>query len=268
MEEARRLAYIKAMGIDSYLPRDSSVEGSDRVYQDQVPYQANSDKSNSAAATHDHFRTDPTPLPAPTGQMPSDLTRPSPPEVISKNESPDAPLEQKSNTPAPPVDAIAEQPGQDQMRFALQYFAINDQLAVINEVPYLAAGQLDNEAFTLLRAILRALKIEVSQLPAPTVFQWPLDVKDAAGFASLADAMSALEGFMNKRQESSDYSCLLIFADQCAEMLLDNQARLVKNKTSEVVITHSLQAMLKVPALKKSVWETIRNLEGGLKPQG
>ncbi|MBL4821449.1 MAG: hypothetical protein JKY98_10750, partial [Gammaproteobacteria bacterium] len=165
----------------------------------------------------------------------------------------------------PGADEI--QPGD--LRFSLQFFLINDQLAVINEIPYLDDGSSGSSVQSLLLAILKALEIEPAHLNDPQLFSWPLAVEDDASAHRQADALLALEGFMSKRLESSRLSHLLVFAGKFRDILQDDIAvnGAFRNARAQVIVTHSIHAMLRIPALKKQVWEELRVLKGRL-PSG
>jgi hypothetical protein len=148
----------------------------------------------------------------------------------------------------------------------LQFYVVNEQVSVVNEIPYLDNGKANGSIQALLLAILKALKIDLELLPEPQVFRWPLAADDEANVERLPEAMLALEGFMHKRLESFSGSHLLVLAGQCKELLQGEKgnSKVFGDTQAKIVITHSLHAMLRIPVLKKQVWEDIRSLQGKL----
>jgi len=234
MDEIRRQAYLQAMGIDTYFhPPPLSVARSTmtsvrKPRQDNPPGPGQNESKKSAG------------YPAAKGE--SSTTK------ISGAQSSD------------------ENSTLDELRFCLQFYQINKQVAVINEIPYLDNGRVDQSVRALLLAILKALEVELELLQEPQVFRWPLTADDDASAERLPVALLALEGFMRKRLESFCCSHLLVFAGQCGELLQNKEIRsqVFRDTTAQVTITQSLHAMLRVPVLKKQVWEDIGTLQGRL----
>jgi hypothetical protein len=243
MDEARRLAYLSAMGIDCYVLRES------RPAVTNLPDD---------------------PLPEPDAPLPEQSAAPA---VVEEQRS------RLVATLAPPVEtrkqAKADTPqgtrvtaGQDsetgsdvdaELRFSLQFYRVSEQLAVINEVPFLHSSRSEKEVTNLLQAILRALGQEITELPAVARFNWPLSADDNASDRRASEAYQALTGFMRKRLGSSFYDVVVVFGNQC-EVLFDSSGvgPLLEESSNRVIHTHSLDNIVQVPALKQSVWESIR----------
>ena len=157
------------------------------------------------------------------------------------------------------IEEAEGEDGREQLRFSLQFYRIAENLAVINEVPYLGSSSTEKEMNNLLGAILRALGMELAELPAAARFNWPLSADEDASLLLAADAYQALEGFLGKRLGTNFYDVVVVFGSQCEELFANSSvSQLLGESSNQVIHTHSLDAMLKVPMLKRSVWESIR----------
>jgi hypothetical protein len=248
MDEARRLAYLSAMGIDCYVLRESRPVVAD-LPDKPLP------EPDKPLPEPDKPLPDQSAEPVAVGQQRSILasTLTTAPETQTQ-ESTDAPQESRDATvQGNEADADAE------LRFSLQFYRVSEQLAVINEIPFLQAGRSENEVNNLLQAILRALGLELTELPPAVRFNWPLGSDDDASERRASEAYQALSGFMRKRLGSNFYDVVVVFGNQC-EVLFDDSGvdELLEESSNRVIHTHSLDNILQVPALKQSVWESIR----------
>jgi hypothetical protein len=102
---------------------------------------------------------------------------------------------------------------------------------------------------------------DLAELPPAARFNWPLNPDDDASQALVSDAYQALQGFMGKRLHTSGNDIVLVFGSQCEDLFASSGlAQLLAESSRRVLHTHSLDAMLQVPVLKRSVWEAIRVL--------
>lgn len=163
----------------------------------------------------------------------------------------------------------------EELRFSLQFFAINSSLAVVNEIPHQLPGKESREGQLLLQAILAALLPGDDQpVLSPQLFEWPIaeglsapDPRRAAGLA--------LQGFINQRQEQDGFGNLLVFSAQVHELLVpDLKSRSAdeaygdqrsETMNSLLTFTHSLQSMLVHPLLKRDAWAHMQALRQRLK---
>lgn len=157
-----------------------------------------------------------------------------------------------------------------ELRFKLLYFKINDELAVIDEVPDQvsdqSSDQSNKESLVLLRAILKALGQDTGEADlAAEVFSWPL-----AGYAmkksTSVEAGKALSGFLQMRHETDNFSNLLVFAGQVENLLpgqklTDSAHDFDAGKGYYITVTSSLHSILAVPALKRGVWQQLQTLK-------
>lgn len=154
-----------------------------------------------------------------------------------------------------------EEPGGDveQLRFSLQFHPVTATIAVISEIPFLGNERIHQGTGKLLLAILRALNLPIAELPRPDRFNWPLAADDDASAGRAPEAGQALQGFLRKRLETGAYQQVLVFGDRFRTLFaaagVDEQ---LAGTGVRVIHTHSLGAMLQVPALKRTVWEQVR----------
>lgn len=153
-----------------------------------------------------------------------------------------------------------------ELRFDLQYFKINKNLAVINEVPRQAAEQVNKESLILMAAILKALGQGVGdQRLQAEAFSWPLATGYSMKNPPVIEAAKALSGFLQMRQEVDGFANLLVFAGQVEEVLLSQAPEgsvrdFQCDKGYFITVTSSLHSMLAVPSLKKEVWQQLQAL--------
>ena len=110
----------------------------------------------------------------------------------------------------------------------------------------------------MLQAIGRALGLELEVVPGPDRFNWPLAADDNAAAERAPEAYQALQGFLRKRLDARGYRVLLVFGNQCRALFEAAEIDRFTPAGASIIHTHSLGAMLQVPALKKTVWEDIR----------
>lgn len=182
--------------------------------------------------------------------------------------------------PAPRVEAeVAESAASnpepvvegEEVRFVFAYFPINEQFAVINELPWSKTASVSPSCRKLLADILKALGVDVPERNLnPMVFTWPI-FEGAPADLNSENARQTLEGFVSKRLRLLPVKTLLVLAEQSAQLLfprdfLTEKGPQLKHPRHEVdvVLTHSLNAMEAVPDLKRAVWKTLQPLRGQL----
>ncbi len=247
MNEARRLAYLRAMGIDCYVrrdlravvsgPADASTSGPTMVAPGYSPV-------NTLAGSH------------PRAAMSDFNTRPWAAAGPSVPETDFRVAEADSETEV------------EQLRFSLHFYPISAHLAVISEIPFAGNERIQKGTKRLLAAILRALDTAVAELPNPDRFNWPLAADDDASAVRAAEAYQALGGFLRKRLEKQEFRVMLVFGDRCRSWFSEAGIEsLVEAAETRVVHTHSLGAMMQVPALKQIVWQDVRAVSEQLSDQ-
>jgi hypothetical protein len=174
-------------------------------------------------------------------------------------------------------DATAETSATDtnteSLRFNLQFYRINEQLAVVNEAPHQLRGKDNKDAVGLLKNILLALGVgqqSASSLQADG-FQWPIAEGLDAGSDPKHAAKLALQGFISQRHEQFGFDNLLLLTAQLSPMMTaaGGKQTLGELKSQEsaytVTLSHSLQAMLAHPELKREAWMHMQALRSRIK---
>ena len=167
----------------------------------------------------------------------------------------------------PQSAAEASEAAADTLRFSLRYYRINEQFAVIDELPHAQSDNGSEDRLSLLRNILLALNIDTDACNfAYESFAWPLmEGLPVETDPSLA-ARQALGGFIAMRKRLDGFSNLLVFAGQIDALLLSTTKKAeqrdyrVKVEDYHLTVTSSLQAMLSFPMLKKEAWEQLQPL--------
>ena len=165
-----------------------------------------------------------------------------------------------------------EQISGEALRFSVQFFRVNAQLAVINEAPCEAGGRENQQATSLLTNLLVALGLGQEELAGLTAdrFNWPI----AEGLGAMGDsrhaAKLALNGFITQRHEQRGFSNLLLLTAQLVDVMSDHSERPDMGDQKRVdapykfTITHSLHAMVAHSDLKREAWQHLAALRGRL----
>jgi hypothetical protein len=152
------------------------------------------------------------------------------------------------------AERLAEkEPAQNAVQnFQLLFFQVDDDLAIVNQVPALARPQLQDRQMALLSNLLRWLG-KSAPMQAPRVFRWPLP-----GLEHMAASMSA-------------QTSLLHFLEQAASergfrflLQLGPQAVTPAVSAWQSFATHSLDEMLALPSLKREAWQALLPLHAAL----
>jgi len=153
----------------------------------------------------------------------------------------------------------------DQLKFSLQYYAIDNQLAIINEEPFEIRGRQAKESLALLKAILNALKPGFDSPLQSESFAWPIAEGLNAAEPERA-ARLALQGFINQRKSQEGFGNLLVFTAQLGSLFNekspDEPFGDVEDSAinCQMTLTHSLHSMLAHPLLKREVWSHLQPL--------
>jgi hypothetical protein len=182
------------------------------------------------------------------------------------------PVEQDPST-MPSVAAEVEVAAQ--FNFKIRYFHINDQLAVIDELPYAKGDEGSDAKIALLKAILSALKVNWSDSDFRTEsFSWPIESPMHTDGNSKLAAQQILKGFIAQRHGARKFSNLLVFAGQIEAILAESgvvdagagdgdglQDFVQMPQGYHMTLTSTLSAMLSYPLLKKQVWAHLQPLK-------
>jgi hypothetical protein len=165
--------------------------------------------------------------------------------------------DERAQTAAPRAEA-GMQPRQEAglqepvQNFQLLFLQVDDDLAIVNQIPALARPQLQDRQVALLTNLLRWLG---KPLPAqaPRMFRWPLP-----GLEHMVASMSAQTSLLHfLEQASSERGFRFLLA-------LGPQAVAPAASGWQTFATHSIDEMLALPALKREVWQTLQPLHARL----
>ena len=152
------------------------------------------------------------------------------------------------------------------LSFTLRYYRINERLAVLDEVPTQGSAQLSEESLTLMQAILNALGQDgFEPKPKAEEFSWPLLSGYSMKNTPRVEAAKAISGFLQMRKGTDGFTNLLVFAGQVEDVLLQfhankNARDFESSKGYFITVTHSLASMLAVSTLKRDVWQHLQSL--------
>ena len=279
MDEMQRIAYLKHMGVEQYYSRYVLVGAKASV----IP-----------AAAQDIYD------PQGSQQLPAKTRQAEPPrseldvkpgsdagkrhgaiaaeEVETRHQRQVRPAEAETGraetgrAESERAETGKEQIPGESLRFSVQFFRVNAQLAVINEAPHEAGGRENQQATSLLTNLLVALGLGQEELAGLTAdrFNWPI----AEGLGAMGDsrhaAKLALNGFITQRHEQQGFSNLLLLTAQLVDVMSDHSGQPAMGDQKRVdapykfTITHSLHAMLAHSDLKREAWQHLATLRGRL----
>lgn len=274
MDEAQRIAYLKHMGYEQYYSRYVLVGAKASV----IPAAAQDtyDSQGSRQLPEKTLRADP-----PRREL---YAKPkfgagkrhraiAAEELATRHQRQVRPAEaEPGGAEAGRAETGNEQIPGEALRFSVQFFRVNAQLAVINEAPHDAGGRENQQATSLLANLLVALGLGREELAGLNAdrFNWPI----AEGLGAMGDsrhaAKLALDGFIAQRHEQQGFSNLLLLTAQLVDVISDHSERPYMGDQEraeapyKLTITHSLHAMLAHSDLKRDAWQHLAALRGRL----
>ncbi|MDP1931388.1 MAG: hypothetical protein Q8L60_08025 [Gammaproteobacteria bacterium] len=276
VSERQRQEYLRELGIQSYFPRRAlpGAKPSPR-YATGTLVATESQRQSAETSVEMISALIGTPPAVHAGKVVM-----SAPPFASKLAPAESLLQEFKITPPVPRASVAgavtapvpdSEARVEEARFAFAYFPINEDLAVINELPWAKAAAVSPTCRQLLAAILKALSVSCEEKTLTSmVFTWPLDDSPQTD-RSAQSARHMLDGFMARRLKLRPVRYLLILAEQSAGYLFPTgfdwqQAGMRRHPhhAMDVVVTHSLNAMEAVPDIKRSVWQALQPLRAAL----
>jgi hypothetical protein len=261
MNERKRQAYLEAMDIQTYFPRQQLPGAKPSPLYDfpavssVVPELAESNQVMTAISAQSERKAN--------GLAAVEELRARPPAARKATVTP---IRQPTEVPesANESDSALEQ--ENSLSFTLRYYRINERLAVLDEVPEQGSRQLSKESLTLMQAILKALGQDgLEPNPQAEEFSWPLQGGYSMKNTPRIEAAKAISGFLQMRKETDGFTNLLVFAGQVEDVLLQVDASksardFESSKGYFITVTHSLASMLAVSTLKRDVWQHLQAL--------
>ena len=269
MDEAQRIAYLKHMGVEQYYSRYVLVGAKASVIPAAAQDIYDSQGSQQLPAKTRQAEPPRSGLDAKPGFEAGKRHRAiAAEEVATRHQRQVRPEEAKTGR----AEIGKEQIQGEALRFSVQFFRVNAQLAVINEVPHEAGGRENQQATSLLTNLLVALGLGQEELAGLTAdrFNWPIAEGLGAMEGSPHAAKLALIGFITQRHEQQGFSNLLLLTAQLVDLMSDHSERPDMGDQNRVdapykfTITHSLHAMLAHSDLKREAWLHLAALRGRL----
>lgn len=258
MNERKRQAYLEAMDIQTYFPRQQLPGAKPSPQYDFPAVSAvlpESKEANTAISAQGVGKAN--------GLAAIEELRSGAPAARKATVTP---IRQSAELPLNENEAGAESNQEDNLSFTLRYYRINERLAVLDEVPPQGSRQLSEESLSLMQAILKALgQGSFEPNPKAEEFSWPLLSGYSMKNTPQVEAAKAISGFLQMRKETDGFTNLLVFAGQVEDVLLqfneDKNARdFESSKGYFITVTHSLASMLAVSTLKRDVWQHLQAL--------
>lgn len=271
LDEHQRNAILREMGIQTYVSRrplpGARASAVVRALAQSPVVQQPSDAALSVAMqTRVVART----LAEPVVLADEPAQDRSLPEALAERGAAVAPsVESARMTSAAAIPVVPAEPA----RFAFAYIPVNEQLAVINELPWARSATLSPSCRQLLADMLKAIGAPCdADTLSPMVFTWPLpDAGDMPVDAESARHM--LEGFVSRRLKLRPVPYLLVLAEDAARFLFPAHSAWQVNANAlqshprfpvELVITHSLNVLEAVRELKRPAWAALQPLKQAL----
>lgn len=266
MNEQKRQAYLRAMDIQPYFPRQILVGAKPSpIYEFPVVDPPLPESSETPAAAESGSRAGVSSQSRGLDAIDELRARAAPSrkaQVTPIREDREQPGPQEQTVAAASEDSAAEA----SLHFSLRYYRINETVAVLDEMPPQGSNQLSRESQKLLQAILKALNLDYPDgSERVEEFSWPVQAGYSAKHAPEVEAARGLAGFLQMRKETDGFTNLLVFAGQIEQLILQtDQARAERDFESDrgyfITVTHSLASILAVPGLKRDVWQQLQPL--------
>ena len=247
LNEFQRREYLSAMGIDVFYSENSvPAKKKDRgLVLSQISN--SSDKSFSTQFSRDSQK---------------------PLRAIQENLNQEKNKDDRTGTyRAEPNKSSDVEDSHSSFGFSLNYYFLNEKLAVLEEIPLSRSQFTRNDYLNLLHKILVALGAcgENQSFDAERI-SWPV----AEGFSMPTDQHSAarlmVSGFIRRKSQEAKFANLLVFANTISDFFVrQKKAGSMKDYFDEtqgfhLTISQSLDAMLTHSDLKRDVWQQLQPL--------
>tara|TARA_B110000858_G_scaffold198436_1_gene264977 strand:+ start:24198 stop:25016 length:819 start_codon:yes stop_codon:yes gene_type:complete len=264
MNERKRQAYLEAMDIQVYFPRQQLPGAKPSPVYDfpavssvlsELDELAESNQTQTAISAKSESKAN--------GLAAIEELRSRPPAARKATVTP---IRQATELPKSEIETDADLGQENSLSFTLRYYRINERLAVLDEVPLQGSRQLSEASLSLMQAILKALGQQgLESPPKAEEFSWPLQSGYSMKNSPKIEAAKAISGFLQMRKETDGFTNLLVFAGQVEDVFLqfdvNKSARdFESSKDYFITVTHSLASMLAVSTLKRDVWQHLQAL--------
>lgn len=247
VDKAMRAQYLRAMGIQTWLPR-TALPGAKASPLPEV-------------VVEDEVTESPRPN-KPEAEQPVNKREVS--AVLRDEIGTDRPVEKPLQTDEVKSGRVekAEIP-----RFRLASSIYAGQCLVVSDLAVDSAPQFSGSQQRLMSGMLNALGIKLNQPPRVTLFNWPM-LRTQHVDQSESVALDAVKAFLNAQLEGQqNIAFVLIMGEVASRYLLPQEFELPNSRgklwpiaDSPALMTHSLDGMLSQPLLKREVWQDLQPL--------
>ncbi|GAA4651848.1 hypothetical protein GCM10023116_41320 [Kistimonas scapharcae] len=259
MNEQQRQQYLDAMGIQPWYPRYILPEAkpSTTCEWDWEAWEA--EHPPAAVAEQPQHSAEQAVTPAPFKPAGKPVMRPA--DILG--ETPEQAVETTTETPAENV-TVQSKPVKPAERFRLVTLSVDDDCLVVSELPSTGMNQFTRFHERLLRNLLFSVGIPIAPALQPALFDWPI-----AGNRADQDeqaAHDAVHGYLTNQFGLRRRKTLFLLGRNCVRYALGpetdfDEVRGIQDKDQQItVITHSLDALMKLPAIKADTWRDISPL--------
>lgn len=225
MDEVTRQAYLGSMGIQSYFPR-YILPAAKQSEQCEWPVLIKQENNFISGF----------------GDLKESLERDSVVSTKALDKATDIPAEQVKSKSAGEAEEI---------RFQLAMVHINNEILVLALLPYMQASnalnttqkQLVNNIFNAFFEMPVNLNLDIKP------FRWPFSEAPHIEKSTSA-AKASLAAYLQQLQKKFAFNRLLIMGEKIAPLL-------GTENDYEIIVCRSLDEMLKMPQLKREVWQQL-----------
>jgi len=258
MDEFLRRSYLKILGLDNFHSLSGFAVGERLQSQSQSESQSQQNTSDFAGIQLDGTNRH---LPPLQNSLTDDSSgvKMNAPEPLPKSSI----LVNKSDGAINDPD-ISNQVAVPEIRFTLEFFRVSPEVLVVNEAPFSPDNSHQALVLNLLRAILHALDFPTDESWSSEIFRWPMDENINPGQSDLQQAMSALNGFIQRQQDQHKIRLILLFAERFRDLLADSEktVKIFDSSVLKLIQTRSLYTLVRVPELKRNTWIDLQPLYG------
>ena len=280
LPEAARLQYLDAIGVSSWLPLATQVATHGAVWRDANDAEAVSELPNSVEQESSvvlHAVADPV-----DNRAQATLDEPPPLGISAEQAKEEAAqlrhslmadnanldVEQSVQAPQATQQAAVAEPAAvkpqvveriEPVHLSISWYAVG--VLVLNEVPLQDGAAMTSSLAQLQTAMVNALALGDKQVmpQAQGEFHWPL-IPGKHGDRSRSGVQAALAYQLNKLLAEQAVKKLMLLGKRSADLVVGEDMLLGSIVTNEqwpgaqILLTHSLHQLLKIPANKAEAW--------------
>ncbi len=263
INEIQRQAYLDAMGVKSYFPR-FKLPGAKVSVQCQWPQEVKVLEDPQSKSRIEIGKEENKPAVVKSE------------EIIKQENKNNIPKESLTNHASNPKDLADSTKIQntsadsaDEIRFQLAFIRVDQNICVLNQLPYMNSKHLSALHQSLFLNIVMALKlsqeaVQFDQLP----FRWPFSEAEYIEKNETA-ARQALHAYLGQRMLEKKFTTLVVMGEMAAKFILpeainnieSGELNSIEGLPWKIIAVKSLDEMQKIPSLKRGVWKVLSSLQ-------